>query len=87
MKKELRALLISAKMLQVFADIFAVFGIFLFAYIYFTHWRDSPFKALQDPFFIVTILFPFIPAALLAYLASRKRKQVRSLLEENQKGS
>lgn len=85
MKEQLRVLLITSKVLQFCADIFAVFGIFLFAYIYFFHWKDNPFAALRDPFFIVTILVPFIPAAVLAYLAARKRSQIRALLEEMQK--
>lgn len=80
-------MLISAKVLQFCADIFAVFGIFLFAYIYFAHWKDNPFAALRDPMFIVTILFPFIPAAVLAYLAARKKSKVRAALEEREKSS
>jgi len=85
MKEKLREMLISAKVFQFFADILAVFGVFLFAYIYFTQYHDNPWAALSDPFFIVTILIPFVPAAVMAFLASRKRRQIRALLEENQK--
>lgn len=85
MKEQLRVLLITAKMLQFFADIFAVLGIFLFAYIYFSKWQDEPLAAMHDPFFIVSILIPFIPAALLAFLASRKRAKIRALLEQSEK--
>jgi hypothetical protein len=85
MKEQLRLLLMTSKILQICADIFAVFGVFLFAYIYFNHWQDNPFAALRDPFFIVTILMPFIPAAVLSLLAARKRRQIRALLEQNQK--
>lgn len=87
MREKLREMLISAKVLQFCADLFAVFGVFLFAYIYFTQFHQNPWAALSDPFFIVTILFPFIPAAVLAFLASRKRRQIRTLLEENEKSS
>ncbi len=41
--------------------------------------------ALRDPFFIVTILIPFIPAAALAWSASRKRAQIRKIVEQNEK--
>lgn len=85
MNNQARQLLMTAKVFQFCADIFAVFGLFLFAYIYFSHWKDNPLTALRDPFFIVTMLIPFMPAALLAFVASRKRKQVRSLLEQRGK--
>ena len=85
MKEQIRVLLITSKVLQMCADIFAVMGIFLFAYIYFTHFRDNPLMAIRDPYFVVTILIPFIPAAFMAWLASRKRKKIRQLLEQSQK--
>ncbi len=85
MREQVRGLLIKAKVLQFCADIFAVFGIFLFAFIYFNHFKDNPIMALRDPFFVVTILIPFIPAAVLAFLASSKRRQIRALLEQSQK--
>lgn len=84
-KENLRTLLISAKVLQFFADVFAVFGVFMFAYIYFHTWQDNPLAAMHDPFFIVTILIPFIPAALMAFLASGKRRKIRALLEQKEK--
>ncbi|PZQ46058.1 MAG: hypothetical protein DI551_05845 [Micavibrio aeruginosavorus] len=84
-KEDLRVLLITAKVYQMCADIFAVFGIALFAYIYFKHFSQNPFQALRDPFIIVTILFPFIPAAVMAYIASKKRRKIRLLLEEGKK--
>ena len=46
MKAKLRELLIFAKIMQFCADIFAVFGLFLFAYIYFVHWQQNPLAAL-----------------------------------------
>lgn len=87
MRAKLRELLIFAKIMQFCADIFAVFGIFLFAYIYFVHWQQNPIAALKDPFFIATILIPFMPAAVMAYLAAKKRKEIRSLLEEMEKNA
>ena len=85
MKEQLRVMLITAKILQLCADIFAVFGIFLFAYIYFNNYNEKALQALHDPFFVAMILIPFIPAAVMAYAAARKRKQIRALLEQNQK--
>jgi hypothetical protein len=85
MKEQLRAMLITAKVLQFCADIFAVFGVFLFAFIYFGNYQNNPSAALHDPFFIITILIPFIPAAALAWAASRKRRQIRVIVEQNEK--
>jgi hypothetical protein len=86
-KQQIRALLISAKVLQFCADIFAVFGVFLFAYLYFNQYSEHPMAAIKDPFFVVTILIPFIPAAVLSLLAARKRKQVRNLIEKGESKS
>ncbi len=83
MRNQIRQLLFTAKILQFCADIFAVFGIFLFAYIYFKNFHENPFGALKSPYFIVTVLIPFIPAAFLAFLASKKRKEIRQMLEQN----
>ncbi len=85
MKDQIRVLLITSKVLQMCADIFAVFGICLFAFIYFKHFASNPMMAIKDPFFVITILFPFIPAAVMAFLAAQKRKKIRTLLEQSQK--
>lgn len=85
MKEQLRFNLMSAKVLQFCADIFAVFGIFLFAYIYFMHWGNKPIAALIDPMFVVSLFIPFLPAACFAFAASKKRRQIRAMLEENRK--
>lgn len=85
MKEQLRAMLITAKVLQFCADIFAVFGVFLFAIIYFKMYQNNPAAALHDPAFVITILIPFVPAAALAWAAARKRSQIRALVEQNEK--
>lgn len=87
MQENLRVMLIKAKVLQMCADIFAVFGIFLFIYIYLSEYQDNATKALRDPTFIFTILIPFMPAALLAYVASRERKKIRAIVEGQSKKS
>lgn len=86
-KQQIRNLLIQAKVMQFFADIFAVFGIFLFVYIYLSRFQNNPMAALHDTFFIVTVLLPFIPAAVMAYIAAKKRREIRTLLEETQKSA
>lgn len=87
MNKQLRELLIKAKVLQICADLFAVLGVFLFAYIYFNNYSENALAAIKDPFFIVTILIPFLPAAVLAFQASRLRRQIRDAVEQKEKTS
>ncbi len=82
MKEEIRINLMTARILQFCADIFAVFGVILFAYIYFHSFSENPLGALRDPFFVVTILIPFLPAAVLALAASRKRKKVQAMVDK-----
>lgn len=72
----------TARILQFCADIFAIFGIILFAYIYFNTYSKNPVAALRDPFFVVTILIPFVPAAALAFAAARKRKKVQAMVDQ-----
>jgi hypothetical protein len=85
MRDQIRVLLITSKVLQMCADLFAVFGIALFAYIYFQHFRSDPMAAIHNPAFVVILLVPFVPAAVMAYLAAQKRKKIRLLLEQSQK--
>lgn len=82
MDDELKIKIFTAKILQFCADIFAVFGVILFVYLYFHSYSSAPTDAFRDPFFVVTILIPFIPAAVLAWQAARKRRQIRALLEQ-----
>ncbi len=81
MREQLRRLLFTAKIYQFCADIFAIFGVCLFAYIYFENYRNNPAAAIKDPFFVVTILLPFIPAALMAWMAAKERKKIKALIE------
>ena len=85
MRDQIRVLLITSKVLQICADLFAVFGVAMFAYIYFVHFRSDPMAAIQNPTFVVILLIPFVPAAVMSYLASQKRKKIRLMLEQSQK--
>jgi len=84
-KAELRKLILSAKILQFFADICAVAGIVFFAYLYFSTYGNNFMAAIKDPFFVVTIVLPFIPAAVLSAIAASKRKKIKALLEQGRK--
>ena len=80
MKQDPKVLLVTAKILQLCADIFAVFGLFLVAFIYFTHFKGHVMEALRDPSSVALVLISFLPAAVMAWQASEKRKQAQILL-------
>ena len=85
MKEDLRILVINAKVLQFCADLFAVLGIGLFAFLFYDNFNGHPLDAFKDPVFITTIIIPFVPAAALAAMAARKRKQIKALLDQQSK--
>lgn len=87
MQEKLKILIFTAKILQFCADVFALFGIVLFIYIFFSNYKENPAAAVSDPFFIGTILIPFVPAAVMAWAAAKKRKQIRALLDGTTKSS
>ena len=87
MTQEVKNLIITAKVLRFCADLFAILGVVMFGFLYYNNYEGNGLAALHDPFFVVTVLVPFIPAAILAWQVSKKRKQIRALLEQQQKSS
>lgn len=85
MTKEVKDMIITAKVLRFCADLFAILGVIMFGFLYYNNYHGNGLNALHDPFFVVTVLMPFIPAAILAWQASKKRKQIRALLEQQGK--
>jgi hypothetical protein len=87
LRDELRTLAMKARIFQASADIFAVVGIGLFAVLFYQSYSGHPLDAFKDVFFVVTVLLPFVPAAVLAAIAAGKRKQIKALLEPKGKSS
>lgn len=85
MKDDLRILVINAKVLQFCADIFAVLGVGLFAFLFYDNFNGHPLDAFKDPVFVTTVLIPFVPAAALAAMAAGKRKRIKALLDKEGK--
>lgn len=85
MKQDIRVLIMTARILQFCADIFAVFGLFLVAFIYYTQFKGHAMEALRDPSSIAMVLISFLPAAVMAWQASKKRKQARAIIERSPK--
>ena len=60
-----------AKLYKATGLLFAIIGFFLFSYMYAQHSSGSFWQDFQNPFVIVIILFPFIPAIILSWMARR----------------
>ena len=84
-KKELRAVLVKARMYRLASIIFALMGVVVFAVIFFQNMGGDLLGALRDPIFVVIVGFPFLPAAVLSWIAARMEKKLARLLESSSK--
>jgi hypothetical protein len=84
-KTEIRAVLIKARMYRLASIIFALMGFVVFAFIFFQNMQGDLIGALRDPTFIVIVGFPFLPAAVLSWIATRVEKKLARLLETHKK--
>lgn len=84
-RKELRAVLIKARMYRLASILFALMGVVVFAVIFFQNMQGDLLNALRDPTFVVIVAFPFLPAAVLSWLAARMEKKLARLLESGSK--
>lgn len=67
--------MLKARLLRFFAFVFACVGIVVFIALYFQNVEGSFLSALTNPFIVTIILVPFLPAAVLSFMASRAERQ------------
>lgn len=84
-KDKATALVVKARFYRLAALIFAVMGLFVFAIMYFQVSNGNFLAALRDPFFVVVVIFPFLPAVILSWMAARAEKKLGNLLESRRK--
>lgn len=84
-KDKIRALLVKARMYRLASLVFAVMGLVVFAVLYFQNMQGGLLMALRDPMFIVVVAFPFLPAAVLSWMAASAEKKLGNLLESQKK--
>lgn len=70
-----RELLVKSKLYRTFSLIFVTIGVFLFCYLYVSNVNGRMMEALRDPFTILIFLIPFLPAAVLTWVADRFEKK------------
>lgn len=73
-----------ARTLNFLAGIFAVCGFFLFAALYQQHIAPDPLTAMRNISTLGILLFPFLPAVILSFMARRSEKRYLSLLDKPQ---
>lgn len=72
---ETRQLLVKAKLYRTFSLVFVTIGIFMFCFLYISQVEGRLLEALRDPYTIMVFLIPFLPAAVLTWIADRFEKK------------
>ncbi len=72
---ENRLLLQKAKLYRTFSLVFVTVGIFVFCFMYINNVDGRLMQALRDPFTIGIFMIPFLPAAVLTFIADRFEKK------------
>lgn len=57
--------------MRAFAVVAALVGLAIFAVLYFKKIDGNLVEAMSDPWTLVVVLFPFLPAVVLSFLAER----------------
>lgn len=76
---------LKSKVYRSMALLLAVCGLGIFIFLYLKITGGDPLVALHNPHFILFILFPFLPAAVMAFLASRLERKTLEKFEEMMK--
>lgn len=84
-KDSVKKLYVKAKLYRFMALLMALCGLGLFVFLYVKLTGGDVMVALQNPHFILFILFPFLPAAFMSWLAERLDRQTLVKFEEMMK--
>ena len=79
---ETRQLLVKAKLYRTFSLIFVTIGIFMFCFLYISQVEGRLLEALRDPYTIMVFLIPFMPAAVLTWIADRFEKKYLAAIKK-----
>lgn len=81
-----RELVIKARIYRVLGLIFALVGLVIFLIMFMRHVEGSFFSSLTNPFVVTMIIFPFLPAAVLSFLARRlEREYEKKYMQQQEK--
>jgi xanthine/uracil/vitamin C permease (AzgA family) len=71
-----------AKLLRFFALVFAVVGLVIFIVLYMRNVQGSFFSAMTNPFVIIMVIFPFLPAVVLSWKANKLEAEYKKLTQK-----
>lgn len=81
-KDQLREILLKAKLYRIVAMTLAGGGLIIFVFLYLQHTDGNILNALRNPLIFVIALFPFLPAAVLTWIAVSLENTVTRELEK-----
>lgn len=76
-----REALIKAKVYRFASLLFVTIGIVIFCVLYIKNVDGRLVEAMRNPLTVFIFLVPFLPAAVLTFLADRAEKRYTSLME------
>ncbi len=77
-----RQFLMKAKLYRTFSLVFVTIGIFMFCFLYISQVEGRLLEALRDPYTIMIFLIPFMPAAVLTWIADRFEKKYLAAIKK-----
>lgn len=81
---EARILLVKSKLYRTFSLVFVTLGIFIFCFLYINNVDGRFLEAMRDPYTILVFLIPFLPAAVLTFIADRFEKKYLEAVKPKQ---
>ena len=86
-RREAKRLLLQSRIYRFIAFCFAVIGVCVFSYVYFSHIEGDFFNALRLPHLILFMIIPFLPAIVLSHVAHKSDLKLREIIEGIGRGS
>lgn len=81
-------MLIKAKVYKIFAVVFAVAGLGLFAFVFSTRaGQEGAISILGSPASVVLVVFPFIPALVFSWISAKAAAKVEEFFDEMETGA
>lgn len=83
-EKTAQEYLIKSKLYRFVSLLFITIGIFVFCVMYVQNVEGKLMQALKDPMIISVFLIPFIPAAVLSFLADSAEKKYKQMISKGE---
>jgi uncharacterized protein YacL len=78
--------LVKSKLYKIVSVIFAIVGLFMFFFFAITLIGNDPTAIIKQPWIVIYMILPFLPAYVLSMIAEKHRKKLKQLVEKNAQG-